>query len=1620
MVKLSGNAYPKLLLLASCALAMGLARPLSAQSSAEKVLLAKAQSLVAHGHLELAVQTWQQVLLSDPSDREALLGIAKADMQLGKTEEAQKYVLKLRELGNSSADLAQVEAMPHVGTQSARLNDARHLAQRGRYEEAMKVYRDLFPNGPPAGDMSLEFYETEAAIPESRRQATDELHKLALQFSADPRYAIALGRILTYDPKTRAQGIALLNHYDSSPEAQEALKQASGWNDDAKRTATASTNSSVTSSASGQMAVPGNPSVAREPSEDPMEGAAYRALNGGQLDEAEQQFQALLAKEPHNARALSGMGYVLMKRGNFAEAQDYLEKARAAGATKLDGAISTAQFWSRMAQAGVEQKSGDAQAAAKDYRDALSLKPNNRDAEEALAGALMQAGNHADAAAILKREVAANPQNEAAWRNLFLSQAQNADWRETLATSQRMPRAVEAQLETDPDYLHFLIQAYLATGHKADADRATERALALPFPNHGRDLPLDKQLQYAALLVTVHRFEPALRLYRQVLEVDPENAGAWRALVAAEHQLDRDDDAIATIRTMPRSAYDASQNDSGFLALMGSIYQSRKQLSSAEKYLEKAVAVAASPQPGIELQLADVYAAQGEPQKAFAIYRHELDRNPNSPDAWRGLLTALHQSNRDREALREVDAMPDSARAALEQEPSYLQTLASIQDGGGQAKAALQTFELLSQVYLDQQVDEPADVQIQYGWLLLKAGDDRRLYSLVSKLSETPDLTDDQKTNLNKMWAAWSVRRANSALAGGDLQRGIVLLETAAQAFPGNLDVYNTLAGAYLKAGEPKRAVAIYASLDLRRASLAQYHGAIGAALAAHDLKQAEIWLQAALELYKDDAAILKMAAQYEQAKGDSGRAAAYYRAALDAMGPQSPSEVFSHSTDQATDSSDPARGNAAGRELMRLLAPSGSTDQKTNGDGDTDRGKLKREADVSWRDGPRAQVTTLGEFDSTSPDDRNETSSSFRRDDAPAQDRDDSAPYPVSSRASRGAPKRHSVGYPSHESRSSPADRMEADNVMPENPSSGDTASTDSPQNAPVDYPSSESSRERQPSTEGPRYAHSVSAAASLGDLSATEDPQEPPTPPAAPVVRTALELPPRRAYIQAQDTEPSQRSQPSRSASEGNERVSAESASDSDSAERLQDAAKSLGTPPRSQRPLPSIGNGDSSNRNQHSSSQLDLGSSISEPPLSSAAGSNQVAMSSLPPLTGAMSANQPPLTPREQIEQQLAVLQGASSSWMGGTSTLDYRSGQPGYDRLAMYSAQVEASGTLGPGVRTTFIVKPVLLDAGQATGTDTIQQGTLPLTSTPYVQSAAGVAGEFQLQAANFGARIGSTPRGFLVQNYTGGLSIHPVSAHFTLDFSRDPILDTQLSFAGLRDEGSVTPTFTGNSWGGVIANSAEIQVHSGDALSGWYIQGGGQYLTGLHVANNERIDGDGGAYWTAWHSSQYGTLVAGTNFFGMHYERNLRYFTYGQGGYFSPGAYLLAAVPLTFNGHYGTKFHYRVMGSLGMQAFQEDSAPYFPLDPVYQAAQKNPMYPERTSVGGNYDLESEGSYSIADHWYVGAYASFNNSRDYASDKVGFFVRFLSRSQPMNEEIGPTGLFPIQGMRPLQTP
>ena len=233
----------------------------------------------------------------------------------------------------------------------------------------------------------------------------------------------------------------------------------------------------------------------------------------------------------------------------------------------------------------------------------------------------MQQGNAAEAIEIFERAVRVAPNRTTAWRGLFLAQSESGDSQAALDTSNRMPANVRTQLNRDPYYLRSIAQDNLALGRKAEADRVVERALALPFPNQGRDLPADQQMQYAALLMTAQKYEPALQLYQQVVGEDPENVDAWRSLIAAQHQLHRDDEAIAQFGKMPQSVYDRVQNDSGFLALIGSIYQSEHQYDRAQKYLERALSIGNVSRPPLELQLADIYAAQGNTQEAYAIYK---------------------------------------------------------------------------------------------------------------------------------------------------------------------------------------------------------------------------------------------------------------------------------------------------------------------------------------------------------------------------------------------------------------------------------------------------------------------------------------------------------------------------------------------------------------------------------------------------------------------------------------------------------------------------------------------------------------------------------------------------------------------------------------------------------------------------------------------------------------------------------------------------------------------------------------------------------------------------------------------------------------------------------------
>ena len=448
------------------------------------------------------------------------------------------------------------------------------------------------------------------------------------------------------------------------------------------------------------------------------------------------------------------------------------------------------------------------------------------------------------------------------------------------------------------------------------------------------------------------------------------------------------------------------------------------------------------------------------------------------------------------------------------------------------------------------------------------------------------------------------------------------------------------------------------------------------------------------------------------------------------------------------------------------------------------------------------------------------------------------------------------------------------------------------------------------------------------------------------------------------------------------------------------------------------------------------------------------DELQQQSLPPLRGPwvrVQRQERVVTPREEAESQLQTLESGYSPWMGGAGNINYRSGNLGYDHLSVLEAPFEVSTPFGYNARLTVVAKPVFLDSGQADGTAviTVQEastsgtslvvipeplgtdtntgattattGTTVTPTPPPQQNAAGVAGEVQLAFPHLALAAGYTPYGLLVSNITGRAQWRPSNGPFTFSFVRDSVKDTQLSYGGLRDPGSSSLSFPGTAWGGVIANQGNIQFSRGDAQSGFYVGAGGQYLTGYNVLSNVRIDGSGGAYWRVKTLPESGNLSVGVNFFGMHYTHNEEAFTFGMGGYFSPQEYFLANIPFTWVGHYQTHWHYEILGGIGVQAFQQDLTPLFPLasQKASEVGLNNASFPALTSVGPNYNLRATAAYQISPHWFAGGFVSANNSRNYGAVTAGFSIHYLFRTQP-SAVAAPTGMFPSDGFRPFTVP
>jgi tetratricopeptide (TPR) repeat protein len=390
---------------------------------------------------------------------------------------------------------------------------------------------------------------------------------------------------------------------------------------------------------------------------------------------------------------------------------------------------------------------------------------------------------------------------------------------------------------------------------------------------------------------------------------------------------------------------------------------------------------------------------------------------------------------------------------------------------------------------------------------------------------------------------------------------------------------------------------------------------------------------------------------------------------------------------------------------------------------------------------------------------------------------------------------------------------------------------------------------------------------------------------------------------------------------------------------------------------------------------------------------------------------------------MEQELADIQQARSPLVTVGTTMRQHSGQAGLSKLVDVESPVTVQFPVGEGEARGFVqATPVTLRSGQPANTDQAAgrfgggPAAMQAGNSAGNQRASGVGVAVGYESNGIKVDVGSTPVGFRQQNVVGGVRLNDVVENedsrfsYGIDASRRAVTDSVVSFAGARD------ARTGQEWGGVTSTGARVSAGLDYGDYGFYGNAGWHSLEGHNVASNSRVSGTAGTYVHLIRRPDR-QLTTGFNVSGMSYDKNLGYYTYGHGGYFSPQTFMSASVPLSWSARQG-KLSYSVKGSVGVQRIKQDSAPYFPNASLQAQAEaaaaangESALYPGQSKTGLGYGLGMATEYQVSPQVFLGAHLGVDNARDYRQFAGGLYLRYA-----LEPQTGPVP-FPVQ---PVNSP
>lgn len=337
---------------------------------------------------------------------------------------------------------------------------------------------------------------------------------------------------------------------------------------------------------------------------------------------------------------------------------------------------------------------------------------------------------------------------------------------------------------------------------------------------------------------------------------------------------------------------------------------------------------------------------------------------------------------------------------------------------------------------------------------------------------------------------------------------------------------------------------------------------------------------------------------------------------------------------------------------------------------------------------------------------------------------------------------------------------------------------------------------------------------------------------------------------------------------------------------------------------------------------------------------------------------------------------------------------KSGSSGLGQLSEQEIPVAWHIDLADSRSLVFKVTNVSLDAGDAAGSLFMYgrntKNPLDFTSVPFPVYAKGTAYSVGYQSGKLSADIGVTPRGFLVNNFVGGLHWERTigaSSSIALEASRRSVADSVLSYAGASDY------VTGATWGGVTKSGGQAAIYS--PIAGrWavYASTGFYAYNGSNVADNASNHQGASLIYKLSNSENYEMTVS-TRLTRSSFQQNQNWFFWGHGGYYSPQKDIGISIPFHWAGK-NKELQYELNVVRGFSNTEESSVQVYPTNQALQ----NSLGAAGIWSGNKYDgkpstrIDWTIEYEIKKQLILGNKFQYDDAPAYLQRGMMFYLRY----------------------------